>query len=146
MGQPRPLLRRRIATIPAALIIVVSLIAVAIPVLMLRARTDESPTVIIPHSQQIEFENKRRALEAADALYAEARYEEALRSYQAYLDVYPHSVAAEEGRDRAALALARSEQGTPEQKIAAARTKKKKEDEDISPRELLNKIKRLFQR
>lgn len=139
--QTVPKSRRRISPLAAAAVIIVALTLTAIPIAMTARRIDDTPTITIPHSQLAEFENKRRALEAADALYAEGKYEESLRAYQAYLDAYPHSVAAEEGRDRAALAMAAAEK-TPAARTAA----KKKDDEDISPRELLGKIKKIFKR
>ncbi|HEU4521351.1 MAG TPA: serine/threonine-protein kinase [Thermoanaerobaculia bacterium] len=138
---PRAHIRRRISPIAAAAVIAVAIAATAIPIAMTARRIDDTPTVTIPPAQLVEFENKRLALEAADALYNEGKYLESLHAYQAYLDAYPHSLAAEQGRDRAALALAEADK-TPQARRAAP----SKKDEDISPRELLDRIKRVFKR
>ncbi|HUP45762.1 MAG TPA: serine/threonine-protein kinase [Thermoanaerobaculia bacterium] len=139
-----PVLRRRIPAVQAASVVAIAIALVVIPVMLLRARIDATPSATIPASQLIEFENKRRALEAADALFMAGKYEESLLSYEAYLDRYPHSLAAEEGRDRAAMAIADAEKAAAAPAETARTAAKKKKDEDISARELLNRIKRVF--
>jgi serine/threonine protein kinase len=127
---------RRIAVAAGALIVFL-----AVPFFIVRARIDGSPTVTIPQAQIAEFETKRQALAEANAAYEAGRYEESLQRYEAYLLKYPDSVPALEGRDRSQAAL--DAQKPPEQrKAAAARKPPRKKDEDISPSELLNRLKK----
>lgn len=130
--------RREIAPRTAAIVISLTLALALIPIAIITLRIDSTPTVTIPASQLAEFEEKRRALDAADTLFNEGRYEESLRSYGSYLDRYPHSVAAAEGRDRAAQAIA----DLPD----TASARRSRADEDISPRELLRRIRGVFKR
>jgi serine/threonine-protein kinase len=134
--QPAPgQVERRTATLAIGLTIALA----AIPIFFIASRVDSTPTVTIPAAQLAEFEEKRRALEAADALLNDGKYEESLLAYQAYLDRYPHSLAAEEGRDRAAQAIA-------DTTVTPARKRASPKEEDISPRELLRRIRRVFKR
>lgn len=129
---------RTIAARTATLVIATAIALAVIPIAIIASRIDSTPTVTIPAAQLAEFEEKRRALDAADTLFNEGRYEESLRSYGSYLDRYPHSVAAEEGRDRAAQAIAEGS-NTPTARRSRA-------DQDISPRELLRRVRRVFKR
>ena len=138
--EPQPLPRRIAPRLAAAVIGVVALL-VAIPIYIISSRVDSTPTVTIPDHHLVEFAEKRRALETADALLNAGKFEESLVAYEEYLAKYPHSTAAEEGRDRAAAAIAAQEKNTP----AKPRTRRK-QDEDISPRELLNRLKGVFKR
>ncbi len=129
-----------VATI--ALLLTVTIFAIVV----IRARTDPTPTVTIPAERLSEFEEKRLALEEADVMLNSGRFEESLGRYESYLQRYPHSTAAEAGRDRA---LAEIERNTapPSAQPARAVAKKKpksKKDEDISPREMLDRIKKVF--
>ncbi len=125
----------RLAPRTAALVIATAIAASTIPIVIIASRIDPSPTVTIPSAQLAEFEEKRRALDAADALFNEGRYEESLRGYGAYLDRYPHSVAAQEGRDRAAQEIAER-----------SRRRRSPAEKDITPRELLRRIRRAINR
>ncbi|HET7707497.1 MAG TPA: serine/threonine-protein kinase [Thermoanaerobaculia bacterium] len=131
-------MQRTISSRRATLVIAAAVALAVIPIAIIASRIDSTPTVTIPAAQLAEFEQKRRALDAADTLFNEGRYEESLRSYGAYLDRYPHSVAAEEGRDRAAQAIA-DVSNSPSARRSRA-------DQDISPRELLRRIRRVFKR
>ena len=141
----QPMMRRRISRRLAAPLIAGALLLAVVPAAVLFSRVNDTPTTAIPAKKLAEFEEKRRALTAADALFSEGRYEESLVAYEAYLAKYPHSVAAEDGRDRAAAAIATANTDAPEER-AASRRGRSKRDEDISPREMLNRIKRVFKR
>ncbi len=88
-----------------------------------------------------EFDEKRRELERAENAMQLGRYQEALDRYNAYLAKYPSSSAAIEGRDRAREALEAKAKPEP---AKTAKPQKKPRDEDISPSELLNRIKKFF--
>jgi serine/threonine protein kinase len=107
----------------------------------IRSRLDSSPTVSIAAAQLQEFRAKRSALNEAQAAFDAGRVEESLRLYEAYLQKYPQSVTAQEGRDRAAQVLAEIEQQKKKPKPPPARTRPKK-DEDISPSELLKRLRK----
>lgn len=130
--------QRTVAPRTAALVIATAIAFAVIPIVIIASRIDSTPTVTIPPEQLAEFEEKRRALDAADTLFNEGKYEESLRGYGTYLDRYPHSVAAREGRDRAAQSIAELSQ--------APTARKSRGDQDISPRELLRRIRRAIKR
>ena len=111
----------------------------AIPFFAMRSRIDGSPTVTIPREQIAEFEAKKQALAEANAAFEAGRYEESLQRYEAYLQRYPDSIPALEGRDRAEAAL--DAQKPPEERKARA-AKKSKKDEDISASEMLKRLKK----
>ncbi len=134
--------RRRVAgvlrrPIPPTLFLAVSLSAAAFllgSVIAIRSMTVRAPSVIIPKPQLEEFARKRAQLRNAAGLYDHARYAESLGVYEAYLARYPNSTAAREGRDRAREALDRaSAQKSP---------RRSKRDKNISPAELLRRLKR----
>ena len=102
-------------------------------VLVLAVRPHESPSVTIPSEQLREFDAKKRGLAYAQALYDGGKYQESINKYDAYLQKYPNSVSAKEGRERAQQALDRATQKTQ---------RRHKRDEDISPAELLRRLKR----
>jgi serine/threonine protein kinase len=124
----------------AAAVLLVGLLLIAIAMTRSAAR----PTVRISPAQLREFDEKRRALEQAQNSLLAGRYEESIDRYGAYLAKYPASQAAIEGRGLAVEALDR--QTSDEQKAAktAKRRKRSRSDEDISPAELLNRIKKVF--
>ena len=124
--------------VPAAVCLLLSVLAILIA--MARIRSMGEPTVTIPATQVAEFAAKRRALDAADALFDAGRFEESLARYEQHLKRYPHSLTAQEGRDRSRDAMEK------ESKPAPARKSKPSRDEDISPSELLNRLKRVFRR
>jgi len=116
-----------VATVIVIVLLIVTIVAV---------RDTGSPRPAFTAAQLNEFAAKRRALVDAKQLYDSGRYEEALKSYDAYLAWYPWSTVAQDGRARAAAALDK-----------AAQAKKKlhrRADEDISPSELLRKLKKVF--
>jgi predicted Ser/Thr protein kinase len=102
-------------------------------VVVLAVRPHESASVTIPPEQLREFDAKKHALAQAQALFDAGKYQESINKYDAYLQKYPNSVAAKEGRDRAQQALDRATQKT---------RRRHKRDEDISPAELLRRLKR----
>jgi hypothetical protein len=83
-----------------------------------------------------ELDAKRRALAEARALYDQGRYAESAQRYEQFLKKYPHSTVAQEGRDRA------KEAGDRANLSQKHRRRSKRDDEDISPREMLNRIKK----
>ncbi|HEV8660917.1 MAG TPA: serine/threonine-protein kinase [Thermoanaerobaculia bacterium] len=123
-----PWVRLAIATVALVVAIVAARIAVS---------RSARPTVVIAPAQIREFEEKRRALEEADAAFKAGKYQESLDRYNAYLQKYPTSAAAIEGRDRARDALT----PTPA-KTTKHRKRPSREDRDISPSELLSRIKK----
>lgn len=133
-------LRRRVPWSIALTVLGAAVLAAAIPTIALLTRIDDSPAVTLPPARIAEFEAKRRALLSADALLGEGKYEEAAKAYEAYLARYPYATAAAEGRARALAAI---EETKPAAKTSRRRSSR---DEDISPRELLNRIRRVFRR
>jgi len=124
----------------AAAVVLVGLLLIAIAMTRSAAR----PTVQISPAQLREFDDKRRALEQAQSSLLAGRYQESIDRYDAYLARYPASRAAIEGREVAVETLDR--QTNDEQKTAkmTKRRKRSRSDEDISPAELLNRIKKVF--
>jgi serine/threonine protein kinase len=94
-----------------------------------------SPSVDLRAVQELNA--KRRALAAAQVFYDQGKYAESLERYEAYLRKYPYSTVAQDGRDRARQALNRP--STPPKRRRPSRR-----DEDISPRELLNRFKKVI--
>ena len=82
-----------------------------------------------------ELDAKRRALAEAQSLYDQKRYSESAQRYEQYLKNYPYSTVAQRGRDRAKEALARAN-------VPQKHPRRSRHDEDISPREMLNRIKK----
>jgi serine/threonine protein kinase len=135
---PSSRLLRRVRPLHAAVVIGVLVVLAAIPAAIIRTRTDSSPTVTIPQGQLDEFAAKRRALDEADAEYDAGRYQESLQRYEAYLQKYPYSIAAQEGRDAAKLAIEQQKLGQPK----PATRRKSRQEEDISPSELLRRFRK----
>jgi hypothetical protein len=137
-----PVLHSRVSSELAALVIGISLLALLVPVMIIRARTDSRPTITIPEERITEFETRRRELADAATLLDTGHFAESLQQYEAYLQKYPYSLAAADGRDRARDAIERGKQSTV--RPARRRTVTKPKDEDISPREMLDRIKKVF--
>ena len=132
-------LRRRVSARTFLLTVVVAILALAIPVLALRARAKRlQPVQHISESQLREFEEKRRALAEADMLRDNGRYEESIEKYNAYLARYPHSEAAEAGRQQAQAAL--DAQTTDPAKPAASVAKKRTAKKPLTPLERLRRF------
>ncbi len=100
-------------------------------VVAIRSMTVTTPAVTIPKEQLEEFARKREELRNAESLYATGKYAESLKMYEAYLARYPYSTVAREGRDRALNSAS-----TPKTR------RRSKRDENISPAELLRRLKR----
>jgi serine/threonine-protein kinase len=142
---PVPWWRRRIRPLYAVLVIAGVLAVAAIPTARIASRIDSSPTVTIPQAQLDEFRNKREALRLAAAAFDAGQYGESVKRYDAYLAKYPHSSVAREGRERAEAALAGQQRPAPVRVASQSPPKPKpkpKEEEDISPRELLRRIRK----
>jgi serine/threonine protein kinase len=135
---PLHYLRRRVQPAVAIGVLAGAVLAAAIPLIVLIARIDDSPTVTLPRERVAEFESKRLTLRAAEEMFAAGRHEESLRAYEAYLQKYPWATAAAAGRDRAAAAMAEAKKPPVRRRSSA--------DEDISPRELLERMKRALRR
>jgi serine/threonine protein kinase len=132
-------LRRRVSARTFLLTVVVAILALAIPVLALRARARRlQPVQHISESQLREFEEKRRALAEADMLRDNGRYEESIEKYNAYLARYPHSEAAEAGRQQAQAAL--DAQTTDPAKPTATVAKKRPAKKPLTPLERLRRF------
>ncbi|HEY8132812.1 MAG TPA: serine/threonine-protein kinase [Thermoanaerobaculia bacterium] len=78
-----------------------------------------------------ELNEKRRALAEAQRLFDQGKYAESLHRYETYLQKYPMSTVAQDGRNRAREALA-----PPKPR------RRPRRDQDISARELLQRFKR----
>ena len=117
-----------------------AVVIMAIVVALVALRPREQPAIQIAPAQLREFEDKKRELDRAQQLMQGGRYQEALDRYNAYLVKYPASSVAIEGRDRARQAL----EPEPPSEQAKAPRKRRKRDEDISPSELLNRLKKVF--
>jgi TolA-binding protein len=135
--QPAESLRQRSRAETGAPYIAVLVVVLAVAGIVsgfARVKTAAKPSVVIPASQIAEFEAKRQALAEADALYDARKFDEALVKYDEYLKKYPDSAAAADGRQKSIEA------------IEKAVRKRPSEDEDISPSELLDRIRRVFRR
>ena len=116
-----PTIRRRLR-VPAALFwgITIALLASLLAVVQsIRVRIDDAPSVRITDAELQRFAEKDRALALARSLVHAGRFEDAVRSYDAFLGRYPTSVVAREERGRAAGML-------EEMKAAAEEEAKKK--------------------
>jgi outer membrane protein assembly factor BamD (BamD/ComL family) len=98
-------------------------------------RKDASPTSFTA-AQLEEFAQKRRALDEAQQLMDEGRYQEAIQRYDASLQNYPASSVARDARARAAAEMEKA--ATPK------RRHRRRQDEDISPAELLRRLRKVF--
>ncbi len=135
---PSPVEKQRYAGIAAALIIVI----LALAGVLFATRRAARPTVRITPDKLQEFADKTRELDRAESSLQAARYQEALDRFNAYLAKYPASSPAIDGRDRAREALARQDGKPPA--AQPKRPRRSRDDEDISPSELLNRIKKVF--
>ena len=99
------------------------------------SRIDSSPTVAIPQVQLDEYVAKRKAIDRAAAAFDAGRFQDSIRLYDAYLLKYPESIAAIEGRGQAKAAMETAEKPT-------SRRSRSRADEDISPTELLRRLRR----
>lgn len=71
----------------------------------IRLQTDSTPTWVHPPEQLREFARKRAALAKARVLFAAGEHQAAVQAYNVYIDRYPNSLTAMEGRDAAYAAL-----------------------------------------
>ena len=130
--EERSTLRRRISARTFATTVAVAILALTIPILALKARARRlKPVEHITESQLREFEEKRRALAEADMLRDNGRYAESIEKYDAYLEKYPHSAAAETGRQQAQAALETQRPEAPKPEVVA----RKKQPKKLTPME-----------
>ena len=123
-----------------AAVAAIAVIVISIIIAIAATRRVETPTVQITPAKLAEFEEKRRQLDRAEEAYRAGRYEESEKRFSDYLAKYPNSSAAAEGRDRAHEAL--EKQNAP--KTTPAKRPRHSRDEDISPAELLRRVKKFF--
>jgi serine/threonine protein kinase len=100
--RPLPLLRRRIH--PTLFWLVTILLTGALATSVVALRRDiaaQKPAAAMTAEQLQETAAKRRSLEAARALTAAGKHDEAIRAYDAHLVRYPESVVARNERDAA---------------------------------------------
>lgn len=136
LASPQGAKKPHIALLSGAALLIVTVVAI-----LLASRPAEQPAVQIPPAQLREFDDKRREIDRAEQAMQAGRYQEALDRYNAYLAKYPASTVAVDGRDRAKQAL------EPQPAVEQARTPKRhrrSRDDDISPAELLNRIRKVF--
>ena len=117
----------------------VGIVILAITGAVIATHRAARPTVEITPARLQELDDKTRELDRAETSLQAGRYQEALDRFNAYLIKYPMSTPAIDGRYRARTALARQDSNAP-----ATKPKHRSKDEDISPSELLNRIKKVF--
>jgi tRNA A-37 threonylcarbamoyl transferase component Bud32 len=122
---------RPIPTAVAVGTIVLLLTLLGSAVAAIRMQTDSAPTVRHTPEQLREFAEKREALGAARVLFAAGEYQSAIEEYNQYLDRYPNSVAAMQGRDAAYAAL--DEQSKTKITVTAKKPAKKPAQKPAPP-------------
>ena len=124
-----PFIRRPIGAVVfwgITLLLAASLAATV--VLLRRSIARQKPAGILTQAQIDETESKRRVLAAARAHAEAGRYEEAIRTYDAYLARYPQSVVARNAREDARRDFAAAT-ATIEVKSTARKPSSKREEE-----------------
>lgn len=109
--------------IPAALfwtVIVVWTGGLGAIALSIALQIDSSPTVTIPEETLLEFAAKKEAMVEAERLCAEARFDECIAAYDAYLERYPYASAASAGRAEAMRLRASVRKGDDEEESRSA--------------------------
>jgi serine/threonine protein kinase len=107
---------------------------------VIHAQTDPAPTGVITRQQLTEFAAKKRNLTNARALLAAGRYDESVKAFDAYLQRYPASIAARQGR---ADAVKAAEAHKPKATVTARASKttpSKKEPESQKKPSLWRRI------
>ncbi len=89
----------------AIAVIVLLLAALGGAAVAIRLETDSTPTWVHPPGQLREFAEKRASLSKARVLFAAGEHQAAVKAYNDYIDRYPYSIAATQGRDAAYAAL-----------------------------------------
>jgi len=97
---------------------------------VIHAQTDATPTGVITPKQLAEFVSKKNALTGARALLDAGHYDESLRAYDNFLELYPKSIAGQQGRAEAARV---AEAHKPKATVTAQGTKSGKESQQKKP-------------
>ncbi|HYO76539.1 MAG TPA: protein kinase, partial [Thermoanaerobaculia bacterium] len=96
--KPLPLIRRRIHPLLVWVVTLALIGALAASVIALRRGTSQQPAAVMTAEQRQQIKMKRRSLEAARALTAAGKHEEAIAAYDAHTARYPESVIAKTER------------------------------------------------
>lgn len=96
---------KTVSTFTAVASIAAALMTTGGLIFMLQRHIDDTPRAVVTEQQRAEFEQKEAELREARLLYSVGAYSESLDRFDDYLQRYPHSIAAREGRDRARQAL-----------------------------------------
>ncbi|MEO8034308.1 MAG: serine/threonine-protein kinase [Acidobacteriota bacterium] len=88
-----------------AIIATVAVLAVGLGAGWTKAWLESGPSITISETRRAEFAAKRQAIDAAKAAYDARQFEDSRRQYDEYLQKYPDSVPAQEGRKHALAAL-----------------------------------------
>jgi len=119
---PERSLLRRTLPLPLALGIIIALTAALVgAVIGLRRGVVHVPAATAHQAQAAETAAKRRSLEAARALANAGRFDEAVRSYDAYLARYPSSSIARAERATAQAALEESTKAAKKVTVTASK-------------------------
>ena len=86
-------------------VVIVLLAPLATWAVIIRLQTDPRPIGVMTPQQRVEFATKKQTLASAQALAAAGRYDESIKTYDAYLQKYPASLTAQQGRADARRAL-----------------------------------------
>ena len=119
---------------------------ILISILLIAGRIDSSPSVDLSDQKLREFQDKKRMLEGAEALYRSGNYEASARHYEEYLRRYPASPAAREGLRRARDAQREFEiveQATATDTAGSKQGRKKKKEEDWMLKQIKGVAKRI---
>ncbi len=135
MSAPSSLPANALRLAAAAGIAALLVVAVWVAVLTRLQRRDVAGTSF-SGAQLEEFAQKRRGLEEAQQLMDAGRYQEAIQRYDAYLQKYPASTVARDARARAAAEMEKA--ATPKRKP------RRRQSQDISPAELLRRLRKVF--
>ena len=118
---PSPRLKDRAVSRWAALAVITTLLASLLAsMISISNQIDEHPSIFISEKTLDEFETKRSTLREAQILYNAGAYEASRTHFDQYLQRYPWSAAAREGRTQAnqAIEAVRARSTPPVKKIA----------------------------
>jgi serine/threonine protein kinase len=93
---------------------------------VIQAQSNPNPTGVMTAQQRADYAAKKKALTHARALLTAGQYDDSIKAYDAYLQRYPKSVSAQQGRADARKAL---EAHKPKTTITTSATKSPKQSE-----------------